>query len=330
LIRSSGRLSSTFYNFFSTCGCSQDDKKIFTPECFSLDLGEVYNNLTCYEEESPCDQCCYPRGEGEEDYCTEHPHGYNRKKVRRACAKLVVFKNSRVINGDFTYDDALILHSRQRNALPQFNECELNNPLQCPAENGLNNVPCFQTCTFDETTISYGYYFGGPFTEIETEEDPSVGNCTGCRGIIYNPTSNWKSQEMGFGFSPCMLEEASLCGGFCDEMECVDSIQNIVLAGYAIDTEESWLIDDQEEIFQTIKDAIIEHDPYGAFSHTVYVHYEIQTALIQCCSLNERRLSGLRDKEEREKAVFVQAAIGFSCQLCGLDPDKACEKLYEE
>lgn len=327
-------MPSIFQTLKSTCGCNVENKKVFIPNCYGLDLGLIYDNTTCYGDETPCEQTCLEEGYPPNSAirCTEYPYGHISNSLQRMCAKLIVFKNARIVNEEFLHDDPVILFSRQRNKLPSFDECEINNPLHCPAENVV--VACERVCNppFD---VDYGwhkyaiFYTGGNYLNIETEIIPTtLEYCTGCEGFEQTFLPEWKSNEYAFGFSPCEFESLSdVSNGGCGSVYENGQHYNKILAGYAINTNSTWLLDEEEAVYPIVKQAIIDNDPLGPFPHTVYLHYELKTILIYCHKGDKSK--GYTDKDKREKAVAVQAALGFSCQLCGLDPDKACEKLYE-
>jgi hypothetical protein len=306
-------------------------------------LGEIYNNLPTYED-GPCSPCATG-----EDSTTVSPHG-RVTNLTGACSKLIVFKAARVVDGDFVYDgDPLVLFSRKRKSLPAAftafgsQQCTISNPLHCPAENGLRNVECCRTCTKTsgdppvtretERCISYA----GPYLNVDYNETPATGSCVGCASKTPVLLPEWREQELGFGFSPCVFDSMETCRGdlnddFVYEVNCEDFEQEAtqrVLAGYAIDNNPTWLLDEEEEVFPIVKQAIIDNDPLGAFPHTVYLHYQLSTFYIRCCQSGKNYV-GLSDDDERERAVNVLAALGFSCQLCGIDPEKACEEIYEE
>jgi hypothetical protein len=327
-------LPSTFCSEKSTCGCSPENEKRFAINCYGLDLGLIYDKTHCWEEsDSPCEEKCIEIGDEEE--CTEYPHG-RISNIMRACAKLVVFKGARVVNDEFLYDDdPIVLFSRQRKDLPYFENCLIKNPLHCPAENTF--LKCSKTCVrvggVGKTGTSE-YWTGGQYLNVTHEENPTnKTGCTGCQGWKADVLGEeWESQEYGFGFSPCKFDELSQIEGECGSAEETDfPVNDRVLAGYALDSEETWLLNEEEEVFPIVRQAIIDNDPLGAFPHVVYVHFELRHSLIKCVGYGSGRLNyGLSEKEEREKAVAVQVALGFSCQLCGLEPEKACIKLYEE
>jgi hypothetical protein len=337
-------LSSTFYNKKSTCGCSDIPntnfrQKNFVPDCYAVDLGEIYNNFPDYSN-GPCSPCSQG---GDPETFTNPPHG-RIKNLTTACSKLVIFKGARVIYEEFTYEgNPLILFSRSRTSLPRLNaftfvRCTILNPLHCPAENGLRDVECCKTCTTTSgdppttRTDTKCNLYGGPYLNVEHDEIPTnAAGCTGCERIELVLLPEWREQELGFGFSPCLFESMSTCsGGNEDPIICEDegSANLRILAGYAIDNNPTWLLDEEKSVFPIVKNAIIENDPLGAFPHTVYAHFELNTEYIKCCGTST--LVGFTDKETREEAVNVQVALGFSCQLCGIDPEKACVEIYEE
>lgn len=297
-----------------------------------MDLGLIYDKTSCYDEDDT--PCFGPRLIAtilDEEYFSIYPYGYPSNSLQRACAKLIVFKNARIKDGKFLHDTPIIFYSRQRVALPSFDDCEIVNPIHCPAEN--TNLICTRECNPPPPAKRGSvadFYTGGNYLNVLTEEIPTIRTyCTGCDGFTQTIQQEWKSNEYGFGFSPCEFESMSdISGGGCSSVEESGTHQNKILAGYAIDPNSTWLLDEGKEVYPIVKQAIIDDDPLGAFPHTVYLHYELKTVLIKC-NTGDKAL-GYKDKDKREKAVAVQAALGFSCQVCGLDPEKACEKLYVE
>jgi hypothetical protein len=250
------------------------------------------------------------------------------------------------VGGDLEYNDIIVMHSRQRVDLPRFkdtNQCEIINNIQCPAVNGLTGIECDFECGARRGR----YQYGGPYIYTTPIRVNIFGNfCPGsCFDVEYDPQPNWRLQDQGYAFSPCYLPEISVVGGSCPDVDNESFGRGVFLAGYAVEpvvTETptnlepgdpdptAWYLKTGEEPFKSIKEFIIENNPIrDNFYHTIYLHYEMKTCLINCCKINAtRKWSGLTGKDEREQAVVVQAALGFSCQYTGVTPSGACQNLY--
>jgi hypothetical protein len=330
-------LASQFYNEESVCGC-REDTLVTYPTCYTVDLGVIYNNTTDYTTgNTPCEECCY-----ENQICTEDPHG-KLGRLGRACAKLIVFTQARISGGQLYYNEILHMHSRQRIDLPRPKDtdpCQIINNIQCPAINGLSGIECSYECVSRRGR----YLYGGPYIHTTaTSVNPFEFFCPGsCFDIEYIPNESWKNQVRGYGFSPCYLSDFSIVGGSCPDVDSEDFGRGAFLAGYAPangitetpffyeDADTVWYLNTGKEPFKSVREFIIENNPIrDNFYHTIYLHYEMKTCLINCCKQNAtRKWSSLTETGAREKNVVVQAALGFSCQFTGIDTSGACQKLY--
>jgi hypothetical protein len=291
------------------CGCGGNSNNFQC--CQVADLGMIYEKEPEYETGNPCKQAridtIVDTGEGVEcntEY-TESPHG-RILNYRRACARLVVWTGAK-IKGSISYNNKYVLYSRQRADLPT-EDCQ--NPIICPAENEI------YTCCNTSNTQSRSQT-GGPYDGCSVDEDLCETDCSGATPQIYK-----------FGMSNCSLD-------------------GNILAGYAIAPSNWWFLNSDE--YQVVENQIIQNNPYGEAPVTIYAHFQVEWKPIRCdtrggftsepCNgegrINDRagrcggqhNVLGLVDKDEREKAVKITVAIGWSLGDCGYTPQEACNKI---
>jgi hypothetical protein len=313
------------------CGCGSTSYEDFFRCCQVLDLGAVYELEPNYSANNPCaptrndviidGECTI--------YPEEEPYGSVSLQYNRLCAKMVVWENATIEGSNLNFETRRVYYSRQRNGLPKFNGTTCERPIYCPPTNGL-----YECCTTIGGERPNGNSeIGGPYLNCTIE--PAADEYSRCTLLC---DSNFKEQIFKFGMSNCELE-----------YEDQDSnSQNVILAGYAIDTNGWWFLSSDE--FDDVVNQITDNNPNGNFPQTIYAHFQVEWKWIHCspmggikgspCNgagrINYRdgrcgrsRMQGLVDKEERERAVRIKAAIGFSLGGCGFQPEKACEKIYE-
>ena len=296
------------------CGCGDQNAQDKLQCCNVVDLGQIYEEEPEYSANNPCeptrtDEIVSQNGIS---VCqsTPDPEPYGEVlDYTRACARLVVWSNAKIEYGSLTGNRS-VLYSRQRDDLPVVSGGNCSNPIYCPATNEI-----FTCCTreINEPT----YQIGGPYDGCTIDQDECVMNCS-------NPINPYFKH----GMSNCGLDT----GG-----------KKVILAGYALAPNNWWFLED--DAFSTVTDTITESNPHGSAKQTIYAHFQLEWKPIRCnsnggelgspCngrgSINKRdgrcgasRIAGLSNKEEREKAVKITAAIGFSLGDCGYTPEKAC------
>jgi hypothetical protein len=295
------------------CGCGGNVNNFQC--CQVADLGMIYEEEPEYSANNPCkptrtDEIITPE-EGE-PYCESTPDAEPYGQIldyTRACARLVVWTKAKIINRSI-FGQRYVLYSRQRDDLPTEN-CQ--NPILCPAENEIYTCCAKEWDGFSDNQIQ----LGGPYNGCSLNEEDCEVNCDDATPQIYK-----------FGVSNC-------------------SLNGKVLAGYAIAPDNWWFLDSDE--YQNVEEQIIENNPYGEADVTIYAHFQLEWKPIRCktngglvgspCNgegkINTREgrcggesnIQGLSDKDEREKAVKITAAIGWSLGDCGYTPQNACNKI---
>ena len=325
------RLPSRIVSVNGICGCGSTSRQDFFQCCQVLDLGTIYELEPNYSENNPCAPTRFDSIEGDPPECVitpdEEPYGEVSDYVR-ACAKMVVWENATIEGSNLNFETRKTYYSRQRNGLPKFNEDACERPIYCPAENGLS-----ECCVATNGEIPFNNQIGGPYLNCEI-----ILPADGYSSCTLSCNSDFKEQIFKFGMSNCELE-------YEDQNS---ELQKVILAGYAIDSNDWWFLDSSE--FEDMVDQIKENNPNGQFPQTIYAHFQVEWKYIKCNSnggiqgapcngagrINYRigpcgdsRTQGLVDKDERERSVRIKAAIGFSLGGCGFQPEKACEKIYE-
>jgi hypothetical protein len=310
------------------CGCGNQNISEQLQCCQVVDLGQVYEKEPEYSSNNPCkptrmDVIIIPE-EGE-PYCEstpdEEPYGEVLDYIR-ACARLVVWTGAKIEGGSID-GQRYVLYSRQRNDLPQITEGECKNPIRCPAENEI--YECCGSSTSTEGDVGLvNLQIGGPYNGcelIEKDDEPCELECSG------------ETPLFKYGMSNC-------------EIQTDDG--KTILAGYAIAPDDWWFLGD--DAFTEVENSIISNNPHGKNYQTIYAHFQVEWKPIRCKSrggktgspcngegqINKRDgrcgagyTQGLTEKEDREKAVKITAAIGYSIGGCGYDPETACSKLEE-
>lgn len=268
-----------------TCGC---DGQI-TACCHVVDLGVVHEEEPDYKSGDPCeptrvDTIVVPP-EGD-PYCVSvpDPEPYGSISEYQRACARLVVWEGASIGSEINYSSRKIYYSRQRADLPS-GPSGCGNPIYCPSENGIHNCD-------------------------GTETEKPEGN------KLKYPVSN-----------------------------CVLPSDNVVLAGYAIN-DSWWFIGDSG--FSDVENQIIENCPWGEdVKMTIYAHFQVEWKAI-CCNRNggiegspcfgegiingwndgrcggNKCWHGLNNKEERERAVKITAAVGYSLGDCGYQIGSIC------
>lgn len=262
--------------------------------CHVVDFGIIY------EEEPDLSGVCEPcECAGPPPYTSPAPHGRPDLDWRRACARLVVLTQASTSGGGLDYADRFVYYSRQPEQLPAAPDI-CDNPIICPAENGI-----YKCCT--ETNVAPN----GNLSFVSKAR----GNCQECGG---EPDCSGEAKVLhSYSLSPCQLSSGSF------------------LAGYAYAPDDWWFLDDGA--FNNLTQDILQYDPYANRRHTIYMYFAMKSKYIRCCDYctvpaanyhqgpcGSSTWLGLRDKEEREKAVQIYCAVGFSVNSCGFTPESAC------
>jgi hypothetical protein len=288
--------------------------------CHVLDLGVVYNQFPDYKDGDPCFPVFGRRPDGLGGFecvrVSSEPNG-TILDFKRACARLVVWTNAKIVAGELEYAERKIYYSRQRNKLPNKNG---QDPIHCPAENGLQEL-----CGRIGTKVGSGaafLRFGGPYLNCPIK--PSInGPCE------LDCNSSFRPQQYKFPLSNCEIKN--------------DGTR--YFAGYA-ENQSWWYVD--EDYISTIEDEILANNPFDQIlwspTMTVYAHFQVEWKPIRCsnwegvggCNGSERKnkrggsyTQGHKDQNKRERSVKITAAIGYSLGGCGYSPEKACEKTYD-
>jgi hypothetical protein len=321
------RLSSIINTPLSVCGCDSTTALDSFGCCYVLDLGKVYEVVPEYTANNPCGPTRFDtiNDEGECETAFDEPPYGTILDYKRLAARLVIWKNAKIklsgTNPSLDYEERNIYYSRQRKDLPQIVNDQCINPIYCPAENGL-----FECCAHGdddgESTV------GGPYTNCTINPENCDLECN----------QNWKPQIYKYGMSNCLLS-------YIEEGQ---GSKNVILSAYA-ECPEWWFMD--EGHIESIEQEIIDNNPFALNrTLTIYAHFQIEWKPIKCksfgglvgspCNGNGRinflvgdcgdsYTQGLIDEEERQRAVRIKAAVGYSSTYCGFDLDKSCEKIYE-
>jgi hypothetical protein len=293
----------------ATCGCGNENSSEYFDCCQVLDLGIVYEQEPAYTTDNPCEQTRIDTRDQDGNCTSENtssPHG-TILEYKRACARLVVWSGAKITGSSFNYKSEIVLYSRQREDLPT-EECE--NPIYCPAENEV-----YTCCGFPFNNSKS--QVGGPYNGCQLDNNFSQNCIINCDNAI--------PQIYKFGMSNCSLDGR-------------------ILAGYATAPSNWWFL--SSSAFNNIEQQIIQNNPYGDIEQTIYAHFQLEWKPIKCDSrggdpacggsgrinvwngrCGDSYTQGLTNKQERERAVRIKAAIGFSLGSCGYLPQEACDKI---
>jgi len=329
--------------------------------CKTVYLGVVYDKAPTngdYEINSPC----YPVQitKDSEGTCaqstSEPPHGSVMKGLSPMCAKLLILQDAVATDSGVSYAKQQLLLSRKINTLPyQYNDPNdgleffesCGSPIQCPPSNKLFSC-CNQTVIGDKGGIAHIItQYGGPWKNCEVECPSPVYSGTG----VPMPTPGNKCEDnrmqiYSLPLTPCFVEPREYSGGY-GEFEIEHFRQ---LSGYALGENDWWFLSSPE--FTGLLTQVASVDPFRntGIKHSIVLHFSAATRVIRCmrqhhycdsnpveasenfhsadCNRSNMRVLGGDNKEEREKNVEITCFVGYTHNLCGMDPQKACEVVY--